>query len=165
MQQKSRDQPRQQPDMANDSAEPMLRKRGEEIVAKLKGQYHKPDVQLVLHMVQELHYLVTNWQTEILELDSRIATVRKSGPVVAGWMEPVPGQESAMPKEIEYQLCSLDETGQVAARECPEPEMFGISKALARHRQLKELLDRKSLLESNIKHILATLVHLRMDIS
>jgi hypothetical protein len=165
MYQESSDQPLETPSTENGSAEPMLRQRGGEIVAKLKGQYHKPDTQLVLHMVQELHYLITTWQAELLQLDSRIAEVRKAGPVVAGWMEPAPGQVSAMPQEIEYQLCILDETGQVAARECPEPEMFGISKALARHRQLKELLDRKSQLEANIKHVLASLVHLRMDIN
>ncbi len=139
--------------------------RGGAIVAKLKGQYHQPDFELVLNMVQELHYLIGTWQTELGHLDGQIAEVRKSGPVVAGWMEPAPGQASTLPKEIEYQLCILDETGQVAARECPEPELFGISKALARHRQLKELLDRKSALEANIKHILATLVNLRMDIN
>jgi hypothetical protein len=139
--------------------------KGGAIVAKLQGQYHQPDFELVLNMVQELHYLIGTWQTELGQLDRRIAEVRQSGPVVAGWMEPTPGQASTMPKEIEYQLCIMDETGQVAARDCPEPELFGISKALARHRKLKELLDRKSTLEANIKHILATLVNLRLDIN
>jgi hypothetical protein len=138
--------------------------RGGAIVAKLKGEYHQPDSQLVLHMLQELHYLVSTWQNEITQLEQHIQAVRQSGPIVAGWMEAVNQPGEPMPKEIDYQLCILDETGQVAARECPEPEMFGISKALARHRQLKALIDRKTALETNLKHTLATLVHLRMDI-
>ncbi len=157
MNQASSDQPPKKPNTDQE--------RGGAIVAKLKGQYHQPDIKLVLNMVQELNYLISHWQIEIEQLDQRVAEIRKSGPVVAGWMEPTAGKTSAMPKEIEYQPCLLDETGQVAPRACPEPELFGISKALARHRQLKELLDRKSTLEANIKHILATLVNLRMDIN
>jgi hypothetical protein len=156
------------------------------LVAKLKGQYHQPNVGLVLHMLQELQYLVGNWHNEILELDQRIDLVRQSGPVVAGWLEPAKSEaikeqedskntDESQPNDplsvviqqqnLDYQLCSLDESGAVAARDCPEPEMFGISKALARHRQLRQLLDRKSTLEANIKHTLATLVHLRMEIN
>lgn len=159
---------------------------GSVLVAKLKGQYHQPNTGLVLHLLQELQYLVGNWHNEILELDQQIDLVRQSGPVVAGWLEPAKAelitaqkdrQDTAEPQQndqlpaiiqqqnLDYQLCSLDESGTVAARDCPEPEMFGISKALARHRQLQQLLDRKSTLEANIKHTLATLVHLRMEIN
>jgi hypothetical protein len=147
--------------------------KGGEIVAKLKGQYHQPNAGLVLHMLQELQYLLNSWQKEILELEQNITVVRESGPIVAGWLEAEahdPNFSSESPAEIfqeqslEYQLCSLDENGEIAARDCPEPEMFGISKALARHQQLRQLIDRKSNLEANIKHTLATLVHLRMEI-
>jgi hypothetical protein len=159
--------------------------RGGAIVAKLKGQYHQPNTGLVLHMLQELLYLVNIWQKEILDLEERIALVRQAGPVVAGWLEAEPGSDAVLQDDdlstssnapdvlpatlvqqnLDYQLCSLDENGEIAARDCPEPEMFGISKALARHRQLRQLLDRKSDLEANIKHTLATLVHLRMEIN
>jgi hypothetical protein len=138
---------------------------GSEIVAQLKGEYHQPNGDLVLHMLQELHYLVTSWQLEIAKLDKQIEQIHQAGPVVAGWLEPAAGEVDPLPASIDYQLCSLDENGTVAARDCPEPEMFGISKALARHRQLRELLDRKSVVENNIKHSLATLVNLRMDIN
>jgi hypothetical protein len=158
--------------------------RGGALVAKLKGQYHQPNTGLVIHMLQELLYLVNTWQKEILDLEERIALVKQAGPVVAGWLEAEPGSgitaqddyitssnaADALPatllqQNLDYQLCSLDENGEIAARDCPEPEMFGISKALARHRQLRQLLDRKSDLEANIKHTLATLVHLRMEIN
>jgi hypothetical protein len=146
------------------------------IVAKLKGQYHQPNAGLVLHMLQELQYLLNSWQNEILELEQSIAVVRQSGPIVAGWLEAevhdpdfsldssatIP--EILQQQSLDYQLCSLDESGEIAARDCPEPEMFGVSKALARHQQLRQLIDRKSNLEANIKHTLATLVHLRMEI-
>jgi hypothetical protein len=148
--------------------------KGGAIVAKLKGQYHQPNGGLVLHMLQELQYLLNSWQQEILELDQNIAVVRESGPIVAGWLEahhpdanlvsPETIPEILQQQSLDYQLCSLDESGTVAARDCPEPEMFGISKALARHQQLRQLIDRKSNLEANIKHTLATLVHLRMEI-
>lgn len=149
--------------------------KGGAIVAKLKGQYHQPNTGLVLHMLQELQYLLNSWQQEISELEQKIAVVRESGPIVAGWLEaeqntdlnseslePIP--EILRQQSLDYQLCSLDESGEIAARDCPEPEMFGISKALARHQQLRQLIDRKSNLEANIKHTLATLVHLRMEI-
>jgi hypothetical protein len=150
--------------------------KGGAIVAKLKGQYHQPNGGLVLHMLQELQYLLNSWQQEILELEQKISVVRESGPIVAGWLEaeannaefslesPEPIPEILQQQSLDYQLCSLDEMGEVAARDCPEPEMFGISKALARHQQLRQLIDRKSNLEANIKHTLATLVHLRMEI-
>jgi hypothetical protein len=149
---------------------------GGALVAKLKGQYHQPNAGLVLHMLQELQYLLNSWQNEILALEQNIALVRESGPIVAGWLaaetnnpdfsleppEKIP--TTLQQQSLEYQLCSLDERGEIAARDCPEPEMFGISKALARHQQLRQLIDRKSNLEANIKHTLATLVHLRMEI-
>jgi hypothetical protein len=139
------------------------------LVAKLKGQYHQPNAGLVLHMLQDLQYLVSSWHKEILELDQQIVLVRESGPIVAGWLElaksPDEMAEAIQQQSPDYQLCSLDESGAIAARDCPEPEMFGISKALARHRQLQQLLTRKSALEANIKHTLATLVHLRMEVN
>ncbi len=150
--------------------------KGGAIVAKLKGQYHQPNAGLVLHMLQELQYLLNSWQNEILELDQNIAVVRESGPIVAGWLEAESNNpdcslgsletipEILQQQNLDYQLCSLDESGEIAARDCPQPEMFGISKALARHQQLRQLIDRKSNLEANIKHTLATLVHLRMEI-
>jgi hypothetical protein len=145
--------------------------QGGALVAKLKGQYHQPNAGLVLHMLQELQYLLNSWQHEILELEQNISLVRNSGPIVAGWLEadsslnpPESIPEMLQHQSLDYQLCSLDEGGKIATRDCPEPEMFGISKALARHQQLRQLLDRKSNLEANIKHTLATLVHLRMEI-
>jgi hypothetical protein len=146
------------------------------LVAKLKGQYHQPNAGLVLHLLQELQYLLNSWQHEILELEQNIALVRESGPIVAGWLEaeanntdvslesPERISEVLQQQSLDYQLCSLDERGEIATRDCPEPEMFGISKALARHQKLRQLIDRKSNLEANIKHTLATLVHLRMEI-
>lgn len=166
----------QRPVAAADISTDISSEKGGAIVAKLKGQYHQPNGGLVLHMLQELQYLLNSWQQEILELEQKIAVVRESGPIVAGWLEaeanntefsleslePIP--EILQQQSLDYQLCSLDERGEVAARDCPEPEMFGISKALARHQQLRQLIDRKSNLEANIKHTLATLVHLRMEI-
>jgi hypothetical protein len=146
-------------------SETSTRVSGGAIVAQLKGEYHQPNGDLVLHMLQELHYLVTSWQLEIAKLDKQIEQIHQAGPVVAGWLEPATDDADPMPASIDYQLCSLDENGGIAARDCPETEMFGISKALARHRKLKELLDRKSAIETNIKHSLATLVNLRIDIN
>lgn len=139
--------------------------RGSTLVAKLKGEYHRPDSQLVLHLVQELHYLIGNWQIELDRLQRDIDTVHQSGPIIAGWMEPAaPGSPDPIPEPINYQLCSLDETGQVWARDCAETELYGVSKAIARHRQLRTLLDRQGALEANLKHTLACLVQLRMDL-
>lgn len=134
--------------------------RGGVLVPKLHGQYHHPDSLLVVHMLQELHYLVTQWQSEIAEINSKINQIIATGPVVAGWMEV--GNEQI---DEDYQLCILDENGKVAARDCPPTEMFGISKALARHRQLRALQNRKESLEAYIKHSLASLVQLRMDVN
>ncbi len=128
---------------------------------QLHGQYHQPNSTLVVNMLQELHYLVTHWQAELNTIAQEIAKIRAAGPVVAGWLEPTPDHQDA---KIDYQLCSLDEIGQLATRDCPPPEILGISQSVARHRQLEELLDRQKFLEAKIKHILAGLVQLRIDI-
>jgi hypothetical protein len=158
------------------SSSDIPKEQGGVLVAKLKGQYHQPNAGLVLHMLQELQYLLNSWQKEILDLEQKIALVRESGPIVAGWLEAEANNtdfsleslekipEILQQQSLDYQLCSLDEGGEIATRDCPEPEMFGISKALARHQKLRQLIDRKSNLEANIKHTLATLVHLRMEI-
>jgi hypothetical protein len=128
---------------------------------QLQGQYHQPNSTLVVNMLQELHYLVTHWQRELTAIEQEIASIQATGPIVAGWIEPSKDQK---PAKIDYQLCSFDEIGQLATRDCPPPEMLGISQSVARHRQLQVLIDRKKFLEAKIKHILAGLVQLRIDI-
>jgi hypothetical protein len=127
----------------------------------LQGQYHQPNSTLVVNLLQELNYLVGHWQRELHVLEKEIASVHAAGPVVAGWLEPAKDQKSS---KIDYQLCTFDESGQLAERDCVLPEMLGISQSVARHRQLQVLLDRQKFLEAKIKHILAGLVQLRIDI-
>jgi hypothetical protein len=128
---------------------------------QLRGQYHQPNSTLVVNMLQELHYLVTHWQRELNTIAQEIAKIHAAGPVVAGWLEPAPDQQLTT---IDYQLCSFDEIGQLATRDCAPPEMLGISQSVARHRQLEGLIDRQKFLEAKIKHILAGLVQLRIDL-
>jgi hypothetical protein len=128
---------------------------------QLRGQYHQPNSTLVVNMLQELNYLVTHWQRELITIEQEIAVIQSAGPIVAGWLEPA---KDSTPLKVDYQLCSFDEIGQLSTRDCPPPEMLGISQSVARHRQLEVLIDRQKFLEAKIKHILAGLVQLRIDI-
>ena len=50
-----------------------------------------------------------------------------------------------------YRLCSLDADGKVQCQACPPDQLGVISQAIARHQQLRQLLNQKQYLEARLK--------------
>ena len=51
----------------------------------------------------------------------------------------------------QYQLCNLDADGQVQCQICPPEQLGVISQAIARHQQLRQLVNQKQYLEARLK--------------
>ena len=51
----------------------------------------------------------------------------------------------------QYRLCSLDADGQVQCQICPPEQLGVISQAIARHQQLRQLVNQKQYLEARLK--------------
>lgn len=138
---------------------------------------------LAAHMLQEMYKMVTEWQQELVEIETSSFNVTASGPVLAAWLEsrtfkrgstgkPIPTPyitvEAIDLTEVDpqagYRLCGLDEDGKLWTRPCPIAEILIVSRAIARYQQLKELTDRKQQIEQCIRHVLEDLVHLRLKL-
>ena len=52
---------------------------------------------------------------------------------------------------VQYRLCSLDADGQVQCQACPPEQLGVIGQAIARHQQLRQLLNQKQYLEARLK--------------
>jgi hypothetical protein len=138
---------------------------------------------LAIHMLKEMHTMVTGWQRELQEIAINSLKITASGPVLAAWLEsrtfkrgstgeaiPTP-YETVDPTDIEaidpqagYRLCGLDEYGNLWTRPCQMSEILIVSKSIARYQQLKDLTDRKQQVEQCIRQVLEDLVHLRLKL-
>jgi hypothetical protein len=138
---------------------------------------------LAIHMLKEMHTMVTGWQRELQEIETNSLTITDSGLVLAAWLEsrtfkrgskgeaiPTP-YETVDPTDIEvidpqagYRLCGLDEYGNLWTRPCQMSEILIVSRSIARYQQLKELTDRKQKVEQCIRQVLEDLVHLRLKL-
>lgn len=138
---------------------------------------------LAAHLLQEIYSMVMTWQQELQQIARRTEEVTASGPVLAAWLEsrsfkpgsygediPTPYAKVDVETLIEvdphagYRLCGLDEKGELWTRSCPLSEILGVSMAIARYQQLRDLSDRQQKIELRIRRILEDLVHLRMDL-
>jgi hypothetical protein len=138
---------------------------------------------LAAHLLQEIYSMVIAWQKELQHIAHRTEEITASGPVLAAWLEarsfkpgnygeaiptPYTTVDVANLREVDpnvgYRLCGLDEKGQLWTRTCPLPEILGVSMAIARYQQLKELNSRQQTIEARIRQILEDLVHLRMEL-
>jgi hypothetical protein len=138
---------------------------------------------LAAHLLQEIYNMVMAWQQELQQIAQRIEEVTASGPVLAAWLEsrsfkpgtygeaipsPYTTVDVANLREVDpnagYRLCGLDEKGQLWTRSCPLAEILGVSVAIARYQQLKDLTNRQQKIEARIRLILEDLVHLRMEL-
>jgi hypothetical protein len=138
---------------------------------------------LAAHLLQEIYHMVMAWQQELQQIARRTEEITGSGPVLAAWLEarsfkpgnygesiptPYTTVDVANLREVDpnvgYRLCGLDEKGQLWTKSCPLPEILGVSMAIARYQQLKELSNRQQKIEVRIRQILEDLVHLRMEL-
>lgn len=51
----------------------------------------------------------------------------------------------------QYRLCSLDADGKMQCQPCPPEQLGAVSQAIARHQQLRQLLQKKQYLEARLK--------------
>jgi hypothetical protein len=137
---------------------------------------------LAAHILQEIYSMVMNWQQELQDIAQRTEEVTASGPVLAAWLEartyksgdygdvptPYTKVDVATLREVDpnagYRLCGLNEKGELWTRHCPINEILGVSMAIARYQQLKDLSQRQQKIEAKIRLILEDLVRLRMEL-
>jgi hypothetical protein len=138
---------------------------------------------LAIHMLKEIHTMVTGWQRELQEIEQDSLSITTSGTVLAAWLEsrtfkrgsngeaiPTP-YETVDATDVEtidpqagYRLCGLDEYGNLWTRPCQMSEILIVSRSIARYQQLKDLIDRKQKVEQCIRQVLEDLVHLRLKL-
>jgi hypothetical protein len=139
--------------------------------------------QLAIHLLQEIHQLTLNWQSKLTAVNAQIVELSASGPTLAAWLEsrsfktnvlgqPIPTPYTQVdphhPEPIDpdanYRLCGLDEKGELWMRPCPLSEILAVSMAIARYQQLRDLTQKRHQLETKVRQVLETLVHLRMEL-
>ena len=152
-------------------------------IPKFSGLRQDANPILAAHMLQEMYKMVTEWQQELEEIETKSLNVTVSGPVLAAWLESrtfklgSTGAEIPTPyvtvdaidltdvdPQAGYRLCGLDQDGKLWTRPCPMAEILIVSRSIARYQQLKGLTDRKQQLEQYIRQVLEDLVHLRLKL-
>ena len=152
-------------------------------IPKFSGLRQDANPILAAHMLQEMYKMVTEWQQELEEIETKSFNVKVSGPVLAAWLEsrtfklgstgaeiPTPYitvdaiDLTAVDPQAGYRLCGLDQDGKLWTRPCPMAEILIVSRSIARYQQLKSLTDRKQQLEQYIRQVLEDLVHLRLKL-
>ncbi len=160
-------------------------------IPKFSGLRQDANPILAAHMLQEMYKMVTEWQQELQEIETKSFNVTVSGPVLAAWLEsrnfkrgstgeaiPTPyvavdaisilegyaNDLKDVDPQVGYRLCGLDEDGKLWTRPCPMNEILIVSRSIARYQQLKDLTDRKHQLEQYIRQVLEDLVHLRLKL-
>jgi hypothetical protein len=152
-------------------------------IPKFSGLRQDANPILAAHMLQEMYKMVTEWQQELQEIETKSCNVTVSGPVLAAWLESRTFKRGATGTEIPtpyvtvdasdltdvdpqagYRLCGLDEDGHLWTRPCTMAEILIVSRSIARYQQLKDLTDRKQQIEQYIRQVLEDLVHLRLKL-
>jgi hypothetical protein len=64
-----------------------------------------------------------------------------------------------------YRLCGLDTDGQFWSRPCPPDQVPSVSLAIARHQKIRQLLNRKQVLETRLTQLAETLIVMHGHIS
>jgi hypothetical protein len=152
-------------------------------IPKFSGLRQDANPILAAHMLQEMYKMVTEWQQELEEIETKSLNVTASGPVLAAWLESRTFKHGSTGAEIPtpyvtvdaidltdvdpqagYRLCGLDEDGKLWTRPCPMAEILIVSRSIVRYQQLKNLNDRKQQIEQYIRQVLEDLVHLRLKL-
>ena len=153
-----------------------------------------PNPAVASNVLQEIQEIVAAWQTELHKTVRQIQDLYLQGPIVNGWLEshekePQPeatatlrhgevdhlmdyveeicAAQTKVPSESNrtgYRLCGLDDSGEVWSRPCPPEQVPGVSMAIARYQQLRQLLERKQKLENRLNQLAETLVVLHSHI-
>lgn len=79
------------------------------------------------------------------------AVLRHGDPAhLARYVDHLTTDTAAPSAATQYRLCSLDADGRLQCQLCPPEQLGAISQAIARHQQLRTLVQRKQTLETNL---------------
>jgi hypothetical protein len=148
-----------------------------------QSHYTTNPPELAMNLLQELQQLVVSWQQELNQIVRQIESLYEEGPIINGWLEsqssdPSQSITSLRHAEIDelmnyvekiftqtggssladYRLCGLDENGQLWSKPCPVKQVPAVSLAIARYQKLRQLLNRKELLENRLTQLAESLV-------
>ncbi len=126
---------------------------------------------LPLGLLQDIAKEVMVWQTQLKAVHDSVQALYDEGPIVNAWLESVSESEtsaaSSTSQSLEltmagrYCVCGLDKTGQVWRKLCPPDQLPQVSVAIARHQQLRVLLNQKELIDRRLQRLAQTLTVLR----
>ncbi|WP_448572833.1 hypothetical protein [Trichothermofontia sp.] len=146
------------------------------------------DPDLVLNVLKEIQATMLQWRIELEQIMLNIQALYEEGPIIDGWLESLPPHASEPvslrhaeisdlidyveattnpqraatynhpSSRVAYRVCGLDENGKLWERPCPPEQVPTVSLAIARYQKLRQLLNRKHLLEDRLNQFASTLV-------
>lgn len=152
------------------------------------------DPDLVLNVLKEIQATMLQWRLELEQIVVNIQALYEDGPIIDGWLESFPPNASepvslrhaeisdlidyveatSNPQRatsyshpssrVAYRVCGLDESGQQWERPCPPEQVPTVSLAIARYQKLRQLINRKHLLEDRLSQFASTLVMVHSQI-
>lgn len=152
------------------------------------------DPDLVLNVLKEIQATILQWRSELEQIVANIQALYEEGPIIDGWLESLPPNTSEpvslrhaeisdlidyveatsnpqraasyhhSSSRVAYRVCGLDENGQQWERPCPPEQVPAVSLAIARYQKLRQLINRKHLLEDRLSQFASTLVMVHSQI-
>lgn len=146
------------------------------------------DPDLVLNVLKEIQATMLQWRIELDQIMLNIQALYEEGPIIDGWLESLPPHASEPvslrhaeisdlidyveattnpqraatyshpSSRVAYRVCGLDESGKQWERPCPPEQVPAVSLAIARYQKLRQLINRKHLLEDRLNQFASTLV-------
>lgn len=146
------------------------------------------DPDLVLNVLKEIQATLLQWRMELEQIMLNIQALYEEGPIIDGWLESLPPHASEPvslrhaeisdlidyveattnpqrtatyshpSSRVAYRVCGLDESGKLWERPCPPEQVPAVSLAIARYQKLRQLINRKHLLEDRLNQFASTLV-------
>jgi len=152
------------------------------------------DPDLVLNVLKEIQATMIQWRLELEQIMLNIQALYEEGPIIDGWLESLPPHASEPvslrhaeisdlidyveattnpqrattyshpSSRVAYRVCGLDESGKQWERPCPPEQVPAVSLAIARYQKLRQMINRKHLLEDRLNQFASTLVMVHSQI-
>jgi hypothetical protein len=108
-------------------------------------------------LLQDLQSMVSQLIQSNQEVSQQIQILYGEGPIVNGWLESSNSQE--------YQLCGLDENGQIWRRACPADQVPDIGLAIVRYQRLQQLMAQKQSSDQHVIHLTQGLLEVHQQMT